>query len=275
MAAEDIQKQSEAALPEQSKAAPVPGAGPLAAQAKALGVPYLDATPRDFDKTVLNVIPEEAAKKYGMIPFKKVGDTLSVAMLNPQNFEALNVLRFLAEKEHVGIEVYLTDQDVFANIIKQYTGTDSALKDAILSLKKEDELQLQVSQEKKVSKEAEVFQDAPIAKLVEVIVQHALDGRASDIHIEPIEGSYRVRFRIDGILRSQLVFPVEVGRAVISRIKILSNLKIDEKRKPQDGRIRFENADGSFIDLRISRLPVMEGEKIVMRVLDKSANVRS
>jgi type IV pilus assembly protein PilB len=99
-------------------------------------------------------------------------------------------------------------------------------------------------------------------------VQHALEGRASDIHIEPIDANYRVRFRIDGVLRAQLVFPLEVGRAVISRIKILANLKIDEKRKPQDGRFRFER-DKNFVDLRISSLPVIDGEKIVMRVLEK------
>jgi type IV pilus assembly protein PilB len=125
---------------------------------------------------------------------------------------------------------------------------------------------------KKKSGDADIFQDAPIAKLVEVIVKHAIDGRASDIHIEPIDSSYRVRFRVDGLLRADLVFPREVGRAVISRIKILANLKIDENRKPQDGRFRFESKEG-VVDLRVSSLPVMEGEKIVMRVLEKNSGV--
>ena len=156
--------------------------------------------------------------------------------------------------------------------MKNYSGTDKALQNAILSLKKGAESGLDLEAEKRKSIQGEIFQDAPIAKLVEVIVKHALDGRASDIHIEPIEGNYRVRFRIDGILKSQLVFPLEVGRAVVSRIKILSNLKIDEKRKPQDGRIHFESG-GRAIDLRVSSLPVMEGEKIVMRVLDRANNV--
>jgi type IV pilus assembly protein PilB len=206
-----------------------------------------------------------------MVPFRKEKDTLHVAMVNPQDFEALNVLRFLAEKEHLSIEVSLVSKTVFETILKHYTGADLALKDAILSLKKDEEI-TEVKKTEKKSKDAEVFQDAPIAKLVEVIVKHAMDGRASDIHIEPIEGSYRVRFRVDGILRSQLVFPLEVGRAVISRIKILANLKIDEKRKPQDGRFRFEG-DGNLIDLRVSSLPVIDGEKVVMRVLDKGSNV--
>lgn len=242
------------------------------AQAKALKIPFLDAAPQDIDKRVLAIIPEEAVRKYRMAAFRKEEDTLHVVMLNPQDFEALNVLRFLAEKERLGIEIYLTTEKVFQDIVKLYTGADTALKDAILSLKKDTQEDITIKSIEKKSKNEEIFQDAPIAKLVEVIVQHAIENRASDIHIEPIDGSYRVRFRVDGLLRAQLVFPSEVGRAVISRIKILANLKIDEKRKPQDGRFRFEG-DSIVIDLRVSSLPVMEGEKIVMRVLDKSSNV--
>ncbi len=247
-----------------------PDVSDVRAQAEALGVPYLDAPPQKIDKEVLSLIPEDSARKYGMVAFEKQGEMLSVAMTNPQDFEALNVLRFLAEKERLGIEVYLVTEKVFSDIVKSYTGTDRALKEAILSLKEEDEPE--ETEVVKKSQTVDIFQDAPIAKLVEVIVKHAIDGRASDIHIEPIDGSYRVRFRIDGLLRADLVFPKEVGRAVISRIKILANLKIDENRKPQDGRFRFENKEGT-VDLRVSSLPVMEGEKIVMRVLEKNSSV--
>lgn len=242
----------------------------IALQAKALGVPFLEALPSEIDKTVLQMIPEDAARKYRMVAFQKKKDTLLVAMTNPQDFEALNVLRFLAEKEHLGIEVSLVSEKIFEEIVKAYTGTDAALKEAILSLKKEDQV-VEAKEEPSESIDAGIFQDAPIAKLVEVIVRHALESRASDIHIEPIDGNYRVRFRVDGLLRSDLVFPKDVGRAVISRIKILSDLKIDENRKPQDGRFRFET-DESFVDLRVSSLPVMEGEKVVMRVLEKNSS---
>ena len=242
------------------------------ALAEKLGLPFLDTVPSGFNKSILGAISQDASKKYGIVPFKREQDLLYVAMLDPENFESLNALRFLAEKEKIGIEVALVDTDIFAELTKGYSGTDSALSDAISSLKKDDQEALEKKPVKAV-KDTVVYQDAPIAKLVEVIVEHALENRASDIHIEPIESNYRVRFRIDGILRADLVFPQEVGRAVISRIKILANLKIDEKRKPQDGRIRFEPERGDFIDLRVSSLPVMEGEKIVMRVLDKSANV--
>lgn len=236
-------------------------------------VPILAELPKQLEKRVLEIIPEETARTHHLFSFEKREATLLIAMVYPGDFDAMNVLRFLAEKEMVSIEIYGTTEAVFQEAMKRYTGTDKALKDAILSLKKgSEDKTLQIKEEKKKPLQEDVFQDAPIAKLVEVIVKHALDGRASDIHIEPIDGSYRVRFRVDGILRSQLVFPAEVGRAVISRIKILANLKIDEKRKPQDGRIRFEAGDRS-VDLRVSSLPVMEGEKVVMRVLDRTNNV--
>lgn len=249
------------------------GGGPVAPlDEKVGGVPFLDTFPRNLEKHILEIIPEETARTHRLFSFEKRDSTLLIAMVNPGDFDAMNVLRFLAEKEMLSIEIYGTTDAVFQEAMKRYTGTDKALKEAILSLKKGSDDILQVKEEKRKTVDSDVFQDAPIAKLVEVIVKHSLDGRASDIHIEPIDGSYRVRFRIDGILRSQLVFPPEVGRAVISRIKILANLKIDEKRKPQDGRIRFEAEDRS-VDLRVSSLPVMEGEKVVMRVLDRTGNV--
>lgn len=235
-------------------------------------IPVLSEFPKQLEKRILEIIPEATARKHRLFCFEKNDTLLRIAMVDPSDFDAMNMLRFLAEKESLSIEIYQTTEAVFGEVMKNYSGTDKALQNAILSLKKGAKSGLDLEAEKRKSIQGEVFQDAPIAKLVEVIVKHALDGRASDIHIEPIEGNYRVRFRIDGILKSQLVFPLEVGRAVVSRIKILSNLKIDEKRKPQDGRIHFESG-GRAIDLRVSSLPVMEGEKIVMRVLDRANNV--
>ncbi len=245
--------------------------GDLKKVAENLGVPLLEEMPSSIDKTVLSLIPEETALKYKMAVFEKKDGILSVAMVNPQEFEALNVLRFIAEKERLGIEVFLVSESMFDQIVKRYTSTDRALEEAILSLKKEEAIDIEEGVKSKAVS-GEVFQDAPIAKLVDVIVKHAMDGRASDIHIEPIEGSYRVRFRVDGILRATLMFPMDVGKAVISRIKILSNLKIDEKRKPQDGRFHVDT-DLKSIDLRVSTLPVIDGEKVVMRILDKSNNM--
>ncbi|MBP6975234.1 MAG: type II/IV secretion system protein [Candidatus Moranbacteria bacterium] len=235
-------------------------------------VPVLSEFPKQLEKRILEIIPEATARKHRLFCFEKTDTLLRIAMVDPSDFDAMNMLRFLAEKESLSIEIYRTTETVFGEVMRNYSGTDKALQNAILSLKKGAESGIDLEAEKKKVVQGEIFQDAPIAKLVEVIVKHALDGRASDIHIEPIEGNYRVRFRIDGVLKSQLVFPLEVGRAVVSRIKILSNLKIDEKRKPQDGRIHFESG-GRAVDLRVSSLPVMEGEKIVMRVLDRANNV--
>ncbi len=234
--------------------------------------PVLLNVPENLDKTTFSIIPEETARKYQLVPFAKEKDVLSVAMVHPDNSEALSVLRFLAEKEHVAIKIFLITEHIFFDIVKQYSGTEIALKEAIVSMKEEKNATHNQEHKERKTESLQSFQNAPIATLVEVIIQHALEGRSSDIHIEPVEGNFRVRFRIDGILHTQLVIPIEVGRAVLSRIKILSNLKIDEKRKPQDGRFRFEQKGEEPIDLRVSSLPVIDGEKIVMRVLDKSAN---
>lgn len=244
------------------------------ALAESLGIPFLEAAPSAIDKAALSVIPEDTARKYRMVIFGRDENVLSVAMVDPQDFDALNALRFIAEKERLGIEVSLVTEEVLADLLTAYSGPDKALEAAIISLKKEQDTAIDTQEETRSEKKAlpEVFQDAPIAKLVDVIVKHAMEGRASDIHIEPVDGNYRVRFRVDGLLHSTLVFPNEVGRAVLSRIKILSNLKIDEKRKPQDGRFRV-TMDNKSIDLRVSTLPVIGGEKVVMRILDKSNNM--
>ncbi len=243
------------------------------ALAKRLGVPLLEAAPKTIERAILSILPEDTAKKYQMAVFDREEDVLSVAMVDPQDFDALNVLRFIAEKERLEIKISLVSRETLEELMQAYAGTDRALEEAIVSLKKEKDSAIQIQTEATgASALPEMFQDAPIAKLVDVIVKHAMEGRASDIHIEPVDGNYRVRFRVDGLLRATLVFPNDVGKAVVSRIKILANLKIDEKRKPQDGRFRVVGEKGT-IDLRVSSLPVIDGEKVVMRILDKSNNM--
>ncbi len=269
----------------QGNAAPVPSVGTavgsgdddIRKRAAEFGIPLLDTAPNKIDKQTLNFIPEDTARKYRMVVFSRENDTIRVAMIDPEDFEALNLLRFLAEKEQLNIEISLTSEKVLDDILKQYSGADRALKEAILSLKKDGASGVSFVGEGETepgggAADQEVMQDAPIARLVEAIVKHAIEARASDIHIELSEGNYRVRFRVDGLLHSSLVFPLQVGKAVVARIKILSNLKIDEKRKPQDGRFRASN-NGTAVDLRVSTLPVVDGEKVVMRVLEKSNNV--
>lgn len=225
---------------------------------------------KKIDRAVLRFISEDAAKRYQMVPFDREGNVFRVAMVDPHDIESLNVLRFLSEKEGTEVEIYQISEKDIGNLLSQYSGAEQALLEAVKSLGDDEVSEAVLSSDTIDEKGA--FQDAPIAKLVQVIIGHAIDGRASDIHIEPIDGSYRVRFRVDGILYASLVLPVSVGKAVVSRIKILANLKIDEKRKPQDGRFRV-NERGGVIDLRVSTFPVVEGEKVVMRVLDKSAGL--
>lgn len=222
-------------------------------------------------KDVLDTISKEIAEKYRMIVFDKEQNLIKVAMVDPENIEAMNVLQFLAEKEKMGIEIYSINLKLFRDAVNQYMGAKEAVEKAAESLEiAESEIS---SMESAQPKARETIQDAPISKLVQVIIGHAIDGRASDIHVEPIENNYRVRFRVDGVLHSSLVLPKDVGRAVVSRVKILSNLKIDENRKPQDGRFKINGETGSSVDFRVSTFPVVEGEKVVMRVLDKSSGL--
>ncbi|MFA5986249.1 MAG: GspE/PulE family protein [Parcubacteria group bacterium] len=239
----------------------------LVARAQELGVKVLVDIPTNANRESIQMLSEDIAKKNRIAIFDrdKKTKTLHVAMKDIQDVNALNILRFIAQKDHMNIEIYLAGDELLEKLYALYGSAEKAVEDVVQSFEIEDE-------EKKdslnVIGERESIQDAPVAKLVHVIIKHALDGKASDIHIEPIDKTYRVRFRQDGILHASLTFPEDVGRAVISRIKILSNLKIDERRKPQDGRFRI-NDQGNDIDFRVSSLPVVEGEKIVMRVLEK------
>lgn len=247
---------------------PAPGASARGAF-RLSKVKKIEAAPEKIDRKILNIISEDSARKYQMAVFEREGNNIRVAMADPQNIEALNVLRFITEKEDLEPEIYLASGEVIEDILEKYGMAEKMVEEAMHSLKDEGSEAFQIKTEKDEADEVKrVIQDAPIAKLVQVIIRHAIEGRASDIHIEPIEKQYRVRFRVDGILHSSLTLPKDVGMAVVSRIKILSNLKIDEKRKPQDGRFQIVD-NGSAIDFRVSTLPVVEGEKAVLRVLDK------
>lgn len=234
----------------------------------------LKKAPKEVRNEVISLIPEEVARKYKIIAFEKKDDIIRVAMVDPGDMEALNALRFMAEKESLRLEIYATSQDIFDEVYRYYSGPTEILKEAVKSF--EENILFDEKDDKVEEKQAtdEMLRDAPVTKLVQVIISHAIEGKASDIHIESMDKNYRVRFRVDGILHVSLIIPKEIGPAIISRIKILANLKIDEKRKPQDGRFRTIN-DGKEIDFRVSTLPVITGEKIVMRILDKDQGLSS
>ncbi len=238
---------------------------------KKISIAVLNELPAKVKNDVINLIPEEVARKYKIAAFEKKGNLVKIAAVDPQDINALNALRFVAEKEEIELDIYQTSEGIFEDILNFYSGPSEMIKKAVTSFKQGNVDDLEITGIKKTS-EKEILKDAPLAKLVQVVISHAIEGKASDIHIEPMEGDYRVRFRVDGILHVSLVLPKEIGPAVISRIKILANLKIDEKRKPQDGRFRLNN-EGKDIDFRVSTLPVIDGEKVVMRILDKEGGV--
>jgi len=241
-------------------------------KAASLGIAYLDKAPKNIDSKVINMISEESSKKHGMIVFEAAGDLMKVAMLDPQNIDALNTLRFIAEKEKKEIDIYLVSKKIFDEMSGSYSGPADIVLKAVKSFAEDVKFTDEEEIGNESSSKEQILKEAPVAKLVQVIVSHAIDGHASDIHIEPMEQDFRVRFRVDGILHMSLTIPKEIGLVVVSRIKILSNLKIDEKRKPQDGRFRMSH-NGNDIDFRVSTLPVINGEKLVMRILDKDKGV--
>lgn len=241
----------------------------VAKTAASLGMPYLAESPV-VDNGTLSIIPSDVAKEHKVVAFEREGRKVKVGIVDPKDIDVFNVLRFISEKNHLELEFYLISPNTFQNIFDQYSGgAKKAIEEAMETLQGDDfeeENTLVSHDEEKAGDES--LQSAPVTKLLSVIIRHAIDGKASDIHIEPVDKEYRVRFRVDGVLHSSLVIPKEVGRAVVSRIKILSNLKIDEKRKPQDGRFRLTE-DGRVVDFRVSTLPVVDSEKVVLRLLDQ------
>ncbi|MDP1722714.1 MAG: GspE/PulE family protein [Candidatus Gottesmanbacteria bacterium] len=239
----------------------------VAARAKALNIPFVMLEGKAISPDVVEFIPEPVARRYVLIPFLFDEPTklLSVAMKDPLDFQ---VIEFLEKKSGKTIKPFMaTSEDIIAHINELYNqnlGADvtAALKETTPSAIKTYE----------AGKLGEVIREAPIAQIVSAVLEQAMRIRASDIHIEPQIGETRVRYRVDGILQERLALPRGLQDAVVSRIKILADLKIDEKRIPQDGRFNFKMGDNE-VDLRVSTLPTVHGEKVVMRLLKKSGGI--
>lgn len=237
------------------------------AKAKFLKVSFVDLDNTAFSPEALSLVPESVAQKYNIVPYRldTKTKTLFVTMVNPLDLETLE---FLEKKTSLKISAAISTQKQVENFIKEKYIREKSITSEVnkaLDERKIDEGELKKAQEK-------VAVEAPVAKIVSTILEYAVKSRASDIHIEPQEDNVRIRYRIDGILQEKYLLPRNVHDAVVSRIKILSDLKIDEKRVPQDGRFFF-STDGNDVDLRISTLPTTYGEKVVMRLLKKSQKV--
>jgi type IV pilus assembly protein PilB len=239
----------------------------LSARAAVYNLPYISLVGLGISPELLALIPESVARKYKLIPFELDKDSakLKVAMTDPLD---LPLVEFLEQKSGKSIIPYLAkESEIMEKIEEEYSsGLTVEVSEA---LKETGEVAVKTID---VAKIGEIIKEAPIAKIVSTILEYAVRSRASDIHIEAQESRVRVRYRIDGILHEKLALPRSVHDAVVSRIKILSGMKIDERRIPQDGRFNFKMGNEE-VDLRVSSLPTVHGEKIVMRLLKKTGGI--
>lgn len=227
------------------------------------GVPYVNLADVPIDQNMLNFLPLEIAERFMAVPLGELQNRLAVAMLDANNIQAVD---FLANKIARPLKVYMASETGIRNVIAQYKTDFKSVEDAVSSVKKEEEQAAGVSGDIKT-----IVQDSPISRALSTILEHAARSRASDIHMEPFETVFKIRNRVDGVLREVMQLPKSIEPALVSRIKILSNLKIDEHRIPQDGQFAV-HAGGKDIDLRISISPVVWGEQVVIRLLDKTGN---
>ncbi len=239
------------------------------AKAEFYNLPFVKLEEIGVSPEAISYIPESIARRYSLLPFSvnKQDKTISVAMKNPLDLEAID---FVEKKTSFHLELYFAaSSEIDRTITERYSQN---LSSEVTEALKETKLAGPKTTENLSVLSKEVVKEAPITKIVETILSYAVKSRASDVHIEPQEDRTRVRYRIDGILNEKLILPRTVHEAVLSRIKILSDLKIDEKRLPQDGRFTF-TADNEEVDLRVSTLPTVHGEKVVMRLLKKNTSV--
>ena len=231
------------------------------------GVPSIDLDSFDIDPDVIQLIPEEVAMKHNVVPVNRAGSTLILSTADPANIFALDDIKFLTG---YNIQAVVASEEAIARAIEKYYDQADALDDVMAGF---DDSDIDVVRDEDdpdldgLNREAE---DAPVVKLVNLILTDAIKRVASDIHIEPYEKTFRVRYRIDGMLYEVMKPPLKLKNAITSRIKIMSELDIAERRLPQDGRIKLKLGRGKEMDFRVSVLPTLFGEKIVLRLLDKS-----
>ena len=229
-------------------------------------LPYENLREKSIDENAINIISREVAENYKVICFLKQGRKIKVGITDPDNFKAIEAVDFLSKGNGLEVEYFFVSKDSFGEAVKKYKSISEELSSALESKASEEEELMTVDVADKIDLE-EITKSAPVAKIVSVIIRHAVEGGASDIHIEPLHAESRVRYRIDGILHTSLVLPRNVHNAIVARVKVMANLKIDETRIPQDGRISLV-VDEKAIDFRVSILPLVGSEKVVMRILD-------
>ncbi|MBI5327060.1 MAG: type IV-A pilus assembly ATPase PilB [Deltaproteobacteria bacterium] len=232
------------------------------------GIPSVDLASAEIDPEVMKLIPEGVANKYQVIPISRTGSTLVVAMADPSNVFVIDDIKFLTG---YNVESRIASDASIRTAIEKHYASQEAEMDIGDVMTEFDEVEVIHDEEKvDVSDLKKDVEDAPVVKLVNIILTDAIKRGASDIHVEPYEKSFRVRYRVDGVLSEVMKPPIKLKNAIVSRIKIMSNLDIAERRLPQDGRIKMKLGKDKEMDYRVSVLPTLFGEKVVMRLLDKS-----
>lgn len=240
------------------------------AEAEAMNIPYIEIGERPASPQALSLLPQAVAERFVVVPldYDRAANELSLAMADPSNLDAID---FISKKTGARVKPYLSTQEKIKEAITAYYSQGLAAEVKAV-LKETIGPTRESSPAIDITQLGDVIREAPIAKIVSTILEFAIKARASDVHIEAQDDKTRIRYRIDGILHEKLILPKKVHDAVVSRIKILSDMKIDEKRIPQDGRFTFR-AGTQEVDLRVSTLPTVHGEKVVMRLLKKTGGV--
>ena len=245
------------------------------------GIPNIKIDTQNFSTDALKYIPEDSASHYRFVPIKVVDSVLQVGVVDPSNTAALDAIQFISAKSNMPFKIFLVSKSDFEKVFNNYKGATGEVEQAlnefdidIEGAEKGVEIDAaKVEKALKPGEEAKIIEDAPIIKIVAVLLRTAVEGGASDIHIENTGEKVKVRFRVDGILHTSLFLPMNVYSGVVARIKILSKLRLDEKRKPQDGGFSAK-IEGRKIDFRVSTMPAYYGEKVVMRILDSEKGVK-
>ena len=234
--------------------------------ANGLVTDFIDLTERDIAPEILHLIPSGLARLHGALPIEMSGSTLRVALVDPFDLHTAEDLRFALGKD---IQVVVSPPEQIEELIKQYYGTDTtSMEDVLKQLGEAGELLQLRETDGDAAVEAEA-NTTPIIRFVDLVLYHAIQDRASDIHFEPFENEFKIRYRVDGALYEMSPPPRHLALPVISRVKVMANMNIAERRLPQDGRIQ-KNIAGRNVDLRVSTLPTQYGESLVLRVLDRS-----
>ncbi|HVN36621.1 MAG TPA: type IV-A pilus assembly ATPase PilB [Myxococcota bacterium] len=235
--------------------------------AKQYGVPSINLEEFEIDRAVIELIPEEVANKHNVVPVNRAGSTLILATADPSNIFALDDIKFLTG---YNIQPVVAAEAAIKRAIERYYDASASLEEVMGDFDDSDIDLIHAETDVDAAELAKASEDAPVVKLVNLILTDAVKKNASDIHIEPYEKTFRVRYRIDGVLYEVMKPPLKLRNAITSRLKIMSELDIAERRLPQDGRIKLKMGRGKEMDFRVSVLPTLFGEKVVLRLLDKS-----